>query len=45
MSWITWLQEMCPKDWSNKEVLEFIHTSKFCKNVTLEDIEKERPIP
>ena len=44
MNWKYWLRTMCPKDWSNKEVLEFIHTSKFCKDVTLQDVLEERPI-
>jgi len=40
MNWIYWLHTMCPKDWTNEDVLRFV--SIDCPEVTLEDIEKNR---
>ena len=44
MHWKTWLKEMCPKEWTNTEVLKFIDTC-WARGIkpTLQDIERERP--
>lgn len=41
MCWKRWLIHYCPKEWSNTDALIFI--SIDCPEVTLQDIERERP--
>lgn len=40
MYWKTWIKTMCPKDWTNEEVLEFVNLE--CSSVTLSDVIRER---
>lgn len=40
MSWKYWIKNMCPKDWTNEEALEFINFE--VKDVTLSMVIAER---
>jgi len=40
MNWITWLETMCPPEWSNEDALILIKVD--CPEVTLEDVKRER---